>query len=848
MFQPKQLINLGNVEEDNDPLQSEPHPTTQWKLLADRNYRKMWLYDLSWDVDFTKQVIVGAPCGGALVATRDERKIVLLSGSESLKPQTHIYTSSGVLIKSFTWEGQKGRLVRLGWTLEEKLVCIFESGAVMIYNVQGENVQAWSIGQECGEILDALIWSSGFVVLTKSLRLYATTEKNDPRLRVLPETTLEAPPVTWCVIEPDLSPSKGLEVLLATVSGTVLHVTHESAKDLMLKQGPFLCMTVSRNGKLVACLSESGKLWVATSDFGKVLSGFDTGSKVPPQQLEWCGADSVVMYWPSVGLLMVGPNEKWIRYTVEEAGLYLLPDPDGLRIFTPTKCEFLQKVPPVVEDVFAIGSKAASALLYDAITHYKKGSPRAYENVKTIKTELIEAVDGCIEAAGSEVSPAFQRRLLEAAEFGKGFTEGIRTDRLVEMCKALHVINNVRIPSIGMPLTYFQYDILGPDALIERLVNRHLHALAYAIADFLKLKRDKILIHWACRKVRTEAPEEEILEQVVSKLVRVPGVSYADVASAAFSARRTELATRLLEYEPRASAQVPLLLHMGQDEHALSKALDSGDTDLVYLVLLHIRRSRSAVDFLKIICSRKGAVDLLVAYCKQQDLDMLKDIYHQVNMPNQSAHVAVIEAYQHTALEPRMRGLKIALNLYKDTSDQFSFKATETQIRLLLLQSELESELAVRDLVGGSLSDTLFRLIAMGNMKRAQKIKSEFKVPDKRFWWVAVRAFSAKRDWPGLEQLAKSKKSPIGYMPFVEMCLEQQAREEASKYIAMLSDPSERVKMFLQANAIREAAHVAFEQKDVSLLQSVLPKATLRQDQVAIVEMLSKLGVSVERL
>jgi len=122
------------------------------------------------------------------------------------------------------------------------------------------------------------------------------------------------------------------------------------------------------------------------------------------------------MYWPSVGLLMVGPNEKWIRYTVEEAGLYLLPDPDGLRIFTPTKCEFLQKVPrthplldqpeesqrlkvvdcpllltqsvacldstAVVEDVFAIGSKAASALLYDAITHYKKGSPRAYENVK----------------------------------------------------------------------------------------------------------------------------------------------------------------------------------------------------------------------------------------------------------------------------------------------------------------------------------------------------------------------------------------------------------------------------------------------------------------------------------
>jgi hypothetical protein len=30
-----------------------------------------------------------------------------------------------------------------------------------------------------------------------------------------------------------------------------------------------------------------------------------------------------------------------------------------------------------------------------------------------IKAELVEAVDGCIEAAGHEFSPALQRRLLE---------------------------------------------------------------------------------------------------------------------------------------------------------------------------------------------------------------------------------------------------------------------------------------------------------------------------------------------------------------------------------------------------------------------------------------------------
>jgi hypothetical protein len=55
-------------------------------------------------------------------------------------------------------------------------------------------------------------------------------------------------------------------------------------------------------------------------------------------------------------------------------------------------------------------------------------------------------------------------------------------------------------------------------------------------------------------------------------------------------------------------------------------------------------------------------------------------------------------------------------------------QATETEIRLLLLQKELESETGERDFVGGSLTDTLFRLITSRNLKRAQKIKSDFKV------------------------------------------------------------------------------------------------------------------------
>ena len=40
------------------------------------------------------------------------------------------------------------------------------------------------------------------------------------------------------------------------------------------------------------------------ADFSKVVSDFDTKSSVPPEQLAWCGADAVVLYWPEI-LLMV---------------------------------------------------------------------------------------------------------------------------------------------------------------------------------------------------------------------------------------------------------------------------------------------------------------------------------------------------------------------------------------------------------------------------------------------------------------------------------------------------------------------------------------------------------------
>lgn len=150
----------------------------------------------------------------------------------------------------------------------------------------------------------------------------------------------------------------------------------------LVPNGPFTKMSVSPNGKLLACFTDTGQsgsgvsehvyvcvyargcgwlmrkktqphaslvlffvddtpacatgvLCVMTSDFSKNLSSFDTKSKVAPDQLVWCGTDSVLLYWDAIKiLLMVGPNGDWLKYALAPTPhLFSLSFPPSFRPF-----------------------------------------------------------------------------------------------------------------------------------------------------------------------------------------------------------------------------------------------------------------------------------------------------------------------------------------------------------------------------------------------------------------------------------------------------------------------------------------------------------------------------------
>lgn len=52
-------------------------------------------------------------------------------------------------------------------------------------------------------------------------------------------------------------------------------------------------------------------------------------------------------------------------------------------------------------------------MLYEAMADFDRKSPKADENIRSIRADLRSAVDTCIDAAGKEMDVYWQRRLLK---------------------------------------------------------------------------------------------------------------------------------------------------------------------------------------------------------------------------------------------------------------------------------------------------------------------------------------------------------------------------------------------------------------------------------------------------
>lgn len=528
-----------------------------------------------------------------------------------------------------------------------------------------------------------------------------------------------------------------------------------------------------------------------------------------------------------------------------------MADIDGVRLITNDVCEFLQKVPGRLqeqdevtyraddlaedtEEVFKLGSTAPASVLLDAADQLEKKSPKADDNIQLIRPNLDEAIDMCIRAAGHEYSSHWQKQLLKAASFGKSVLDLYSSDEFVNMCETLRVLNAVRDYRIGLPLSYDQYLRLTPAKLIQRLMNRHEYLLAIRVSEYLRLPTDRVYVHWASQKVRTStADEDSICSTVVSKLASKRGVSFDIIAKAAYDEGRAHLATQLLNHEPRAGKQVPLLLSMSEDTLALDKALESGDTDLIFFVLLHLKNTLPLASFFRTLSTRPLASALVEASAATTDPSLLKDLYYQDDRLLPSSNLLFASALDQSSTALKIDKLKLAAKTLADAKDPNALhhqKAISEAQQLLKFQEAISRDLDT-SYTGLSLHCTIHQLIRTGYAKRAAKLASDFHVSEKPLTWLRLRALVAARNFGVLEELSKARKSAIGWEPYFNAVLGAGNTKLAGVFVGKCTNltPQERSEMYVKCGLVEKAGEELVKVKDLAGLEALKTKTGDRE-------------------
>lgn len=125
-----------------------------------------------------------------------------------------------------------------------------------------------------------------------------------------------------------------------------------------------------------------------------------------------------------------------------------------------------------------------------------------------------------------------------------------------------------------------------------------------------------------------------------------------------------------------------------------------------------------------------------------------------------------------------------------------------------------------------SVSQTVRKLLQLGDLRVAEKVRNEFKVTDRKWWWLQIEVMAEQNQWEQLEKFAKAKKSPVGYEPFVEVCVRHGKNREAIKYIPRCRD-DQKIKWCTRAGLYEDAARMAFEMKHLDglfLIQEMVAK------------------------
>ncbi|CAH8557563.1 unnamed protein product [Heterobilharzia americana] len=486
-----------------------------------------------------------------------------------------------------------------------------------------------------------------------------------------------------------------------------------------------------------------------------------------PKSLLWLTNSAVVLQWDN--LIAIVGSQSDIYETFYPDDIFLSQEIDGIRIISPTSHELLQRVPSALESLGRIGASCPATWLMSANKSLKAGCGRTNDYLLPIKqvNQMIDAISHCIEAAcHATIDHSCQQELLESAHLGRilllamsnttGTTADICTveakvkelaDHAAKVCQTLRLLNSLAVPWFGITLTWREFRELGPSKLFDRLLVRRHYPIAIELVrihqkhkwprsileesqgNYSTCTFTHLLAHWACNSSITSSGAATLISDRVAAIVEklfsdssesksnsgnhrvnyhntpIPHLDFADVASQAISAGRETVAEQILEYEPRAWRQVPLLLKLSRYNRALVRAVETGDPELITVVVVALQeQSKLPPADLAMVLRRHpialaiyqetlGQIDHSSATSSSEN-SMQNALlnFTQENDRAAEAKKIVLSAYRENSLTSRLTLLQNAEEIYRQLKNDFMAQECNAQIRLLKFQSKLEKQ------------------------------------------------------------------------------------------------------------------------------------------------------------
>ncbi|WFD43366.1 Vacuolar protein sorting-associated protein 16 [Malassezia psittaci] len=860
-------------------MPDEWQPAAEWHALGYAFYRRTIEYEMVWPMQKLDEYwLASSQDGGMIALLRDPTQFVAVGEMGSIERRIKIYTGAGQLLETIPvchdltqWDN--ANVIRLGFTWRDELVVVTDEGQVKLFAILNPNQKAsgWmnatpstsyinlNLGQSAAEIgvasaevlphcVYAMLRDGSIAQL-----FFAGVDENFQTDSIWLSATETIAPKQFDAIPGDPTSITAWGVCAA--SKTVLVSTHANLYTLkdgsyksMAIDGPLDVICPSPNGKLLALIFDK-KLRVMTVDALRELRSWSIADSdqyhtcepikpvLPPlirpnfhtrisgkggiggtgiARIAWCGDDTVVLAWRD-SISIVGPVDEPL--SLEVPGMtHIFGHTHGLQMVHTEAHEFLNRVEAESEAVLRPGSTDVAAILLEASQLAQSNDPRAYEMIQALRINLQTAIQVCISAASQAWDVHTQQRLLKAALFGKTFLDEYDTSSYLEVARTLRVLNAVRDYRVGIPAHYSDMTPDGVSRLLYELCMRHMHHTAARICEYLSIRPDNVLKHWARAKIIfAKNNSAQLAEQIIARFEKAQALDFAEIALIAWQSGHPKLATLLLDHETRAVEQVPLLLHMQENTLALQRAVESGDSDLIYYTMFQLQQRMSRGDFFRVLQTRfeAPAIDipsrtvglrpacdavyqnlattLLERYAQEQDQELLHDLYFLDDNSSAQALLCVKQApMDPSRYADRVDSLRKAAQFFgNDREHTQDAKLSMEAVSLLGFQAGLDTELAnmniripCKTLVGLPLVRTIEICIQHGLNRRADRLKNEHKVPERLFFATKVHAYISVQDWANLANCV-GKRPPGGFTPIVSALINANYLQEACRYARM---------------------------------------------------------------